>query len=301
MNARPPFARVRSNRFAAVLRPRAGAQRPRAAAARSAGFTLIEIAIALMIMGLIAVGIVSTISQQTEQRRYAETRGLLEKARESLLAFVTVNGRLPCPATAASAGHESIAAVAGNTITCTAEVGLLPAVSLGIGGLEPGGWLNNAWRDGGAGMATLPRTIRYGVSTLAAPVASALTSPGLGATAANAATRRTDVQTALTAGQGLFVCSSLAGIGVGANRCGGDPNTLAKSVAAFVWSLGPNGNQPLLFSADEQQNAAMTVPRVLISRVVAPPGATGGMFDDQLSWLPFSLVADRLVALGYVQ
>lgn len=268
---------------------------------RQRGFTLIEVAVAMLIMGLITVGIVSTLTQQAEQRRIVETRTTLAKARDALLAFVTVNGRLPCPATAATAGAEG-ATVSGATITCSAEAGLLPAVTLGLNDLNPNGWLDDGWRDSGAQVATLPRTIRYAVSPLIAPVASALTSPALGATPANAATRRVDVQTALANGNaGLFVCRSAAGITASANRCGSAANTLAASVVALVWSLGANGNQPALFSTDERQNYTMPVPRVLVSRSYAPAGAIGGAYDDQVTWLPFSLVADRLVTLGYVQ
>lgn len=267
------------------------------------GFTLIEVAIALMIMGLITASIVTTLNQQTEQRRIVETRTTLAKAREALLAFVTVNGRLPCPATAASAGAE-VATIAGTTISCVAEAGLLPAVTLGLADLDSNGWLNDGWRESGAGAATLPRTLRYAITrlTTVAAVQDALTSPGLGATPANAMTRRTDVQNAFaTSNSGVFVCRSATGIGALPNRCGTPANTLATSVAAAVWSLGSNSISPGTFSADEQQNATMPIARVLISREYAPAGATGGRFDDQLTWLPFSLIADRLVTLGHVQ
>lgn len=264
------------------------------------GFTLIEVAIGLLILGLVAVGLVATLSQQAESRRHAQTRQALTEAREALLAFVGVNGRLPCPATAATNGRESVASIAGSTITCTAESGLLPAVTLGLPGLDPGGWFNNAWVDSGNPAATLPRTFRYAVSRLAAPVANALASPRLGATAANTATRRLDVQAAVEAGQGLFVCASVTGIGTGANRCGTEPNQLARSAAAVIWTLGANGNDSAAFSLDEQQNFSLTVPRVVISRVSAPAGAVGGMFDDLVTWLPYSLVADRLVSSGFL-
>ena len=267
---------------------------------RQDGFTLIEVAIGLMILGLITVGIISTLSQQAEQRRHAETRQLLGQARDALLAFVSVNGRLPCPAVAASSGQEAIASGAGGLVVCVAESGLLPAVSLGMTGLDPGGWLTNAWRDSGNAVATLPRTFRYAVTSLAAPLSSALTSPRLGADAAAAATRRLDVQSMFEAGQGLFVCASVTGTGAGVNRCGTPANLLASSAAAVVWTLGANGNDAALFSADEQQNFSLSLPRTFISRVNAPAGAQGGMFDDLVTWLPYSAVADRLASMGFL-
>ncbi|MGE0314873.1 MAG: type II secretion system protein [Lautropia sp.] len=275
---------------------------PPARLAPQRGFTLVEVAIALMIMGLITVGVVSTLNQQAEQRRIVETRATLQKAREALLAFAAANGRLPCPATAASGGAEA-STVTGTTVACTAETGLLPAVTLGMSELDSNGLLGNGWKDSAAGAPTLPRAIRYAITRLSGtPVQDALTSPGLGATAANAATRRADVQTAIaTNNAGVFICRSAAGAGATPNRCGTAANTLAASMAAAVWSLGANGNDPAAFSADESQNYTMPIARVLVSRDFAPQGATGGMFDDQLTWLPFSLLLERLVTLGHVQ
>lgn len=274
---------------------------------RQRGFTLIEIAIGLMIMGLVSMGLIATLRELAEQRRLVETRALLTQAREALLAFVATNGRLPCPALAASNGHESVLSNVGGVRTCTASVGFLPAVTLGLPGLDPGGWVTDAWRDSGNPPATLPRVLRYGVATMAgagAPVANALTSDSVGGSlgATNPATIRGQLQNVLgVAGQGLFVCASAAGIGGAGAKCGPPGNTLAYNAVAVVWSLGANGSSPALYSADEAQNAAPGALGVWIDRAYAPQGAVGGNFDDLVTWIPYSLVADRLVKLGYVQ
>lgn len=263
------------------------------------GFSLIELAIGLVILGLAAVGMVASLSKQADQKRLVDSRSALNQARDAVLAFVTVNGRLPCPASNASGGQESIASNAGGVITCTLEAGYLPAVSLGLPELDASGLFNNAWNDGSNPGGTLPRAFRYAVSSLSGTVANALTSPGLGAPAST--TRRGDVQTAFNNGQGLFVCASATGIGAGANRCGATANLLGSTAAAVIWTLGANGGDPTQYSADETQNATVGVPRVLISRGYAPLGATGGMFDDLVTWVPYSQVADRLFAAGFVQ
>lgn len=265
----------------------------------SRGFSLIEIAIGLMIIGLVAAGLIASINQQNEQRRLVDTRSTLAQSREAVMAFVSAQGRLPCPATALSNGQEAIANNAGGVITCTAEVGFLPAVTLGISGVEANGLLNSAWIGGSNAVGNWPRAIRYAVTALAAPVTSAFTSPGLGAPAST--TRRADIQTAITNGQALFVCASATGINTGANRCGAPANLLSGNAAAVIWSLGANGADVAAYSADETQNANVAVPRVLISRNLAPQGATGGMFDDLVTWIPASLVMDRLLASGAVQ
>lgn len=269
---------------------------------RQRGISLVEVAIALTIIALSTVGILASLAQQAEQRRIAETRGTLAQARDALLAFVSLNGRLPCPATSASAGQEAIASNAGGRVTCTLQAGFLPAVTLGMTDLDAGGWLNNAWRDGATGGGALPRAIRYAVSSLAGNWVDALTSPALGPYAPNTAMRANQVQTAaIAAGEALFVCASAAGIQASGNRCGSTANQLSSSAAAVVWTLGPNGNDASQWSADEQQNANMGVPRVVISRTYAPAGATGGAFDDQVAWLPYASVAERLFLTGFVQ
>lgn len=256
------------------------------AAARARGFTLIEVAIGMTILALSAAGLVAVLSQQTEQRRWSDTRATLAGAREALLAFVTAHGRLPCPATAASAGREADAPPGSGA--CVQAAGRLPAVTLGLSGIDAGGWLVDGWG----------RPVRYGVTPLAGGVLHATTRPGLG----NPALNRPLVTTAFaTQDQGLFVCRSAAGIVTAGNRCGTDANTLSRNAAATLWSEGANGSAPAAWSADELQNAGATVPRVIVSRDAMPAGATGGAFDDLATWIPYPLIIDRLLAAGHVQ
>lgn len=267
---------------------------------RTTGFSLIEIAIGLAILSLAAVGLIASISKQAEQNKLKETRQSLKLARDSLLAFVGTNGRLPCPALAASNGQESIAGVVGGTVTCSAESGFLPAVTLGMSGVDGNGLLNDAFEDGaGQANGTFLRAVRYGITALTPPLTYALQSPGLGDP--TAASRRTDVQASIDIGQGVFVCRQAAGIGAGPNRCGNAANTLATNAIAVIWSRGLNGNDLAAYSADENQNANQALARTYINRTFAPAGATGGAFDDQLVWIAYPILADRLVRGGFVQ
>ena len=99
------------------------------------GFSLVELAIVLSILGLLSIGALSALRIQTERARLAETRELLADAREALLNFAAVSGRLPCPA------PDAGGLAAG---TCSATLnkvikGHLPWQTLGLISTDPWG------------------------------------------------------------------------------------------------------------------------------------------------------------------
>ena len=63
---------------------------------RQAGFTLIEMAMVLMIVALLLGGLLPTISSQAEQRHENDTRKQLDEIQQALIGFAIINGRLPC-------------------------------------------------------------------------------------------------------------------------------------------------------------------------------------------------------------
>lgn len=64
----------------------------------NSGFTLIELSIVLVILGILIAGIIQFFGGIAEIRKEQETRAKIEEIQEALLAFTTKNGRLPCPA-----------------------------------------------------------------------------------------------------------------------------------------------------------------------------------------------------------
>ncbi|MEQ1674083.1 MAG: prepilin-type N-terminal cleavage/methylation domain-containing protein, partial [Candidatus Nitrotoga sp.] len=102
-----------------------------------AGFSLIELAIVLLIVGLLLGGLIPTLSSQIEQQRINETRKQLEEIKQALTGFVIANGRLPCADTNADGEENSPC-----TTAATAE-GLLPWKSLGVA--EQDAW-QQVWR-----------------------------------------------------------------------------------------------------------------------------------------------------------
>lgn len=109
---------------------------------RQRGFTLLEMSITLLIVGILLTGLIMTLSAQQDATREAETRRQLAQAREALYGFAMVNGRLPCPADptlpsgAANAGRARAFTPAG----CTGgQAGVLPWSELGLAETDPYG------------------------------------------------------------------------------------------------------------------------------------------------------------------
>jgi type II secretory pathway pseudopilin PulG len=96
---------------------------------RAHGFTLVELALVFTIVALSMAGLMYTLSAQVEVRNFEDTRRRLDQARDQVLGFAVVNGRLPCPATSTSAGLED--PVVGGTCT-TGYAGWLPARTIGF-------------------------------------------------------------------------------------------------------------------------------------------------------------------------
>ncbi len=74
----------------------------------AAGFTLIELAVAVFIITLLLGSILVPLTTQVEQRKISDTRKALDEIREALIGFAIAYGRLPCPDTdtdPASAGY----------------------------------------------------------------------------------------------------------------------------------------------------------------------------------------------------
>ncbi|MBS1210958.1 MAG: hypothetical protein H6R19_3356 [Proteobacteria bacterium] len=61
------------------------------------GFSLLELAVVLVIISLLSAGAITALHVQTERKQQAEAQTLLTEARESLISYAVINGVLPCP------------------------------------------------------------------------------------------------------------------------------------------------------------------------------------------------------------
>jgi len=92
------------------------------------GFSLVEMAIVLVVVGLLLGGLLVPLSTQLEISQRAETEKSLGLIKEALIGFAAINGRLPRPAVSAVKGIE-VTSCGVSEANCT---GFIPWEVLGI-------------------------------------------------------------------------------------------------------------------------------------------------------------------------
>lgn len=249
----------------------------------SRGFTLLELLMVLLVAGLLMAGLSMPLAAQVNARRAEETRRALDEAREALLGFAATNGRLPCPASAASRGEEAFAAGgdATNGRCANPHDGFLPAAALGLAPLDEEGFLRDAW-------GTRANRVRYAVFGGGAAVNGV----------ADPLTRSDGMRRATLAGLGaashlLFICAS--GAPASASSCGPASNQLTRRAAFVLVSLGADAATPPAAGSDSARNVDGD-PIFVSHEPTAGPGPEA--FDDLVAWTPVSLLASRLLAAG---
>jgi len=247
------------------------------------GFSLVEMAIVLAIVGLLLGGLLPTISSQMEQQRRNETRKQLEEVQQALVGFAVANGRLPCPASASSNGQESFATspTAGNEtngICSNFYSGFVPAATLGISPVDEQGYTLDGWNN----------RIRYAVvdyQPSGVPNTTFTSADGMRNTTMD---KIADSNTNL-----LNVCASATGIN--GSNCGSSANKLTNKVPVVIYSTGKNGSYG---GAGLDEAANLNGDRVFVSHTPTPGTATNGEFDDLMIWLSPNILFNRMVAAG---
>lgn len=225
------------------------------------GFSLVEIAIVLVVIGLLIGGGVVALETSRERHKRIKQREQLAEIREALHGFAMSRGRLPCPDESDPPnGNEGTGDTpdpgcdGGSTATA---FGKLPWNQLGVAGRD-------AWGD----------PMLYAVTTAYTSEDIALTLTG-----------RLDVEDADREDADLatsvpVVVVSFAGQG------------------AQVWRAGlPCHPPPAGFSEDELENCE-TGNATFRSGSYRRPDAPDGRYDDLVTWLSDSVLKARMVEAG---
>ncbi len=92
------------------------------------GFTLIELAVVVAIVGLLLGALLVPLATQVQATRFKDTRLRLQEIREALIGYAIVNGALPCPDTDRDGRADAVSCAApGDTVE-----GGLPWLDLGV-------------------------------------------------------------------------------------------------------------------------------------------------------------------------
>ena len=94
---------------------------------RCAGFTVIELAVVLVVIALLLGSILVPLQTQVEQRQIGDTQKTLEEIREALVGFAVANSYLPCPDTSGDGASDP--ATPG---VCPNVEGFVPWATLGV-------------------------------------------------------------------------------------------------------------------------------------------------------------------------
>jgi prepilin-type N-terminal cleavage/methylation domain-containing protein len=73
---------------------------------KQSGFTLVEIAIVLLIVTILLGYTVALFPSQQKLKQYRAVDRQMDEVMEAIIGFAQVNGRLPCPAIPNSGGVE---------------------------------------------------------------------------------------------------------------------------------------------------------------------------------------------------
>jgi prepilin-type N-terminal cleavage/methylation domain-containing protein len=259
------------------------------------GFSLIELAIVLVVITILLTTLGLPIAAQVEQRRREETIRQLELVREAINGFAMTKGRLPCPARIVDNGQESLKA--NNEVSGECEVyrGYVPAATLGVAPVDSNGFSIDAW-GGNA------NRIVYAVRNL--------TTVAGGACSAVAVERPLTKKDGMRqAGMGCLAAYDKDAPGKSLMTiCAKTPNatqpfcsasSLAVNAPFVIISLGKNAAVGGQVGSDEAWNAGNAGDgTVFVSRTPSSAGSPGGEFDDIVMWGSLNTLFARMVQAG---
>ncbi len=262
---------------------------------KQTGFSLIELALVLAIVGLVSGGLAFPLAAQITQKHVQETQEKLQATTEALVGYAVLNGHLPCP----DSNGDGLADTSCNDSALSNSnvvLGDVPWATLGLP------FQSDAWNN----------RLRYAVGADLTCNFSKLNGSGTPSNTCNFSTQPSSTRlgidcTANTAGGVPLLpgCSKANGTGESAN--------VATYVAFLVFSYGKNAygavsqdgtiTYPAPTSPDELKNmhtvsVAANLQRRFVYRTATNNTSQVGEFDDQMQWVSVNTLAAKLLAAG---
>lgn len=238
------------------------------------GFTLIELAVVLIVVGVLLGSFIGTLASRINVSKKSDTYDELEDIKQSVIAHAYVNGYLPCPdcevgpCPNGAIGDGQSDYNAAGTCSNGQNAGNVPWVTLGLGH-------SDAWGN----------HYRYAVQTEYADSTTAFT---LAAPAGTASILEPNYPVDAT---------------------GGTPHSLADNVVAIIFSHGSNGYgaisaenvaRPAVPAAntDEQENDDNDANYYMRPETDSSSNIAGGEFDDIVIWISEYELKAKMVEAG---
>lgn len=234
------------------------------ASAVHAGFSLVEMAVVLVILGFVISALILPVTAQRQAAFLRQTDAQLELANKALLGFAQTHGRLPCPASAngegeaGSSGREEF--LNGSAGACSSMAGFVPAATLGLSPVDAFGFMLDGWG----------RRIRYAVAQNPAGNPPFTTPNGMATTG---------------------MANLLPNLRV-LDRANG--SSRIENAVAVVFSLGATGN---LGSGGADESANLDADNVFVSHDIEANGPNGE-FDHMLVWLSPYVLYNAMIQAG---
>jgi len=223
------------------------------------GFTLVEMAISVVIVGLLLGGMLLPLITLQEQASFTEGRQKLSEIREALMGFGMSHGYLPCPAISSSNGAEDRDAATG---ACNKRIGFLPWSELGFQKADTWGHLH-----------------RYSVTSTFSDSVNKVSLVSNGDITVVAR----DINGATSNIQNVPVV--VLSHGSAASWAYQDDGVQVADSSLTNVDEDVNGNTP----------AGTTFYTRDVNKITT---STGGEFDDLVVWIPVSLYFNKMIAAG---